>query len=283
MILPGMGVVSELISAFSRRRVFGYKFIAMASLGIAAFGFLVWGHHMFVSGQSPYAGIIFSLISFLIAVPSGIKVFNWTATLYRGSVSFSAPMLYALGFIGLFTLGGLTGLFLATMATDVHLHDTYFVVAHFHYVMVGGTLMAYLGGVHYWWPKMTGKMYSEIWAQISAVIIFVGFNLTFFPQFIMGYMGMPRRYHLYPEEYQLYHVLSTAGSSILAVGLILPAFYLFWSLVRGENATANPWGVAGLEWETASPPPTENFKVQPVVDREVYQYPPRDVRVSEAT
>jgi cytochrome c oxidase subunit 1 len=283
MILPGMGVVSELISAFSRRRVFGYKFIAMASLGIAAFGFLVWGHHMFVSGQSPYAGIIFSLISFLIAVPSGIKVFNWTATLYRGSVSFAAPMLYALGFIGLFTLGGLTGLFLATMATDVHLHDTYFVVAHFHYVMVGGTLMAYLGGVHYWWPKMTGKMYSEIWAQISAVIIFVGFNLTFFPQFIMGYMGMPRRYHLYPEEYQLYHVLSTAGSSILAVGLILPIFYLFWSLVRGENATANPWGVAGLEWETASPPPTENFKVQPVVDTEVYQYPPRNVRVSEAT
>ena len=283
MILPGMGVVSELISAFSRRRVFGYKFIAMATLGIAAFGFLVWGHHMFVSGQSPYAGVIFSLISFLIAVPSGIKVFNWTATLYRGSVSFAAPMLYALGFIGLFTLGGLTGLFLATMATDVHLHDTYFVVAHFHYVMVGGTLMAYLGGVHYWWPKMTGKMYSEIWAQISAVIVFLGFNLTFFPQFIMGYMGMPRRYHLYPEEYQLYHVLSTAGSSILAVGLILPLFYLLWSLLRGENATANPWGVAGLEWETSSPPPTENFKVQPVVDTEVYHYPPRNVRVSEAT
>lgn len=283
MILPGMGVVSELISAFSRRRVFGYKFIAMATLGIAAFGFLVWGHHMFVSGQSPYAGVIFSLISFLIAVPSGIKVFNWTATLYRGSVSLEAPMLYALGFIGLFTLGGLTGLFLATIATDVHLTDTYFVVAHFHYVMVGGTLMAYLGGVHFWWPKITGKMYSEIWAQISAVIVFLGFNLTFFPQFIMGYMGMPRRYHLYPEEYQLYHVLSTAGSSILAIGLVLPFGYLLWSLVKGKDATANPWGVAGLEWETASPPPTENFKTQPVVDTEVYHYPPRNVRVSEAT
>lgn len=272
MVLPAMAVINELIAAFSRRRIFGYKFIAYSSLAIAAFGFLVWGHHMFVSSQSPYAGMVFSFISFLIAVPSGIKIFNWIATLYKGSISLESPMLYALGFIGLFTIGGLTGLFLAAIAVDLHVHDTYFVVAHFHYVMVGGTIMAYLGGLHFWWPKMTGRMYSENWAKIAAGLIFVGFNLTFFPQFIMGYMGMPRRYHLYPEEFQLLHVLSTAGSTILAAGYGLPGFYLMWSLFRGAKAPANPWGAKGLEWETSSPPPTENFEKTPVVKEDAYAY-----------
>lgn len=272
MVLPAMGVVSELVAAFARRRVFGYKFIAFSSIAIAAFGFLVWGHHMFVSGQSAYAGIIFSLISFLVGVPSGVKVFNWTATLYKGSLALESPMYYALGFIGLFTLGGLTGLFLATLGVDMHVHDTYFVVAHFHYIMVGGTIMAYLGGIHYWWPKMTGRMYPEIWARISGTIVFIGFNLTFFPQFIMGYMGMPRRYHLYPPEFQVYHILSTAGSTILALGYVMPLFYLLWSLRKGKDAPANPWGAKGLEWTVPSPPPTENFLVPPVVTEEAYDY-----------
>jgi cytochrome c oxidase subunit I len=272
MVLPAMGVVSELVAAFSRRRIFGYRFIAYATMAISAFGFLVWGHHMFVSGQSAYAALIFSLISFLIAVPSAIKVFNWTATLYKGSISLEAPMLYALGFIGLFTLGGLTGLFLATLSVDLHVHDTYFVVAHFHYIMVGGSIMAYLGGIHYWWPKMTGRLYSEAWAKVSATAIFMGFNLTFFPQFIMGYMGMPRRYHVYPEQFQIYHVLSTAGSTILGFGYLLPLFYLLWSLKYGERASSNPWGARGLEWETTSPPPVTNFEKTPTVTSEAYDY-----------
>ena len=203
MILPGFGVISELIPCFSRRKIFGYKFMAIAMMAIAILGFLVWGHHMFVSGQSMYAGIVFSIISFLIGIPSAIKVFNWTTTLYKGSISADTPMLYALGFIGLFSIGGLTGLFLATLAVDVHLHDTYFVVAHFHYIMVGGTVMAYLGGIHFWWPKITGRMYPEIWGKLSALLVFVGFNLTFFPQFVLGYLGMPRRYHEYPAEFQV--------------------------------------------------------------------------------
>ena len=227
---------------------------------------------MFVSGQSAYAALIFSLISFLIAVPSAIKVFNWTATLYKGSVSLEAPMLYALGFIGLFTMGGLTGLFLATLSVDLHVTDTYFVVAHFHYIMVGGAIMAYLGGIHYWWPKMTGRLYSEAWAKVSATAVFIGFNLTFFPQFIMGYMGMPRRYHVYPEEFQIYHVLSTAGSTVLGFGYLLPLFYLLWSMKYGERADANPWGAKGLEWETSSPPPETNFEKTPLVTAEAYDY-----------
>ena len=212
MILPGMGVISEVIACFSRKRVFGYSFVAFSSLAIAVLGFLVWGHHMFVSGQSIYAGMIFSLLSMMVAIPSAIKVFNWTATLYRGSIALDAPMLYALGFIGLFTIGGLTGIFLATLAIDVQVHDTYFVVAHFHYIMVGGAVMAYLGGIHFWWPKMTGRLYPEGWARLAAVTIFLGFNLTFFPQFVLGYLGMPRRYHVYPEAFQVYHVISSAGA-----------------------------------------------------------------------
>ena len=272
MILPGMGVVSELVACFSRKRIFGYNFIAFASLAIAVLGFLVWGHHMFVSGQSIYAGMIFSLLSMLVAIPSAIKVFNWTATLYKGSISLDAPMLYALGFIGLFTIGGLTGIFLATLAIDVHVHDTYFIVAHFHYIMVGGAVMAYLGGIHFWWPKMTGRLYPEGWARLAAVTVFLGFNLTFFPQFVLGYLGMPRRYHAYPPEFQVLNVMSSAGASILAVGYLLPLIYLIWSLRYGAVAGTNPWKATGLEWQTPSPPPTDNFEETPIVTREPYDY-----------
>ena len=272
MILPSMGVISELIACFSRKRIFGYGFVAFSSLAIAVLGFLVWGHHMFVSGQSVYAGLIFSLLSFLVAIPSAIKVFNWTATMYKGSISFEAPMLYAFGFIGLFTIGGLTGLFLANLGTDVHLHDTYFVVAHFHYIMVGGAIMGFLGGLHFWWPKMTGRMYPATLARAAALILFVGFNLTFFPQFILGFLGLPRRYHVYPPEFQVLNVLSTAGASILGLGYFLAFIYLLWSLKYGAVADANPWGAVGLEWEIASPPPTDNFDKTPVVTREAYAY-----------
>jgi len=272
MILPSMGVISELISNFSRKKIFGYEFIAFSSIAIAVFGFLVWGHHMFVSGQSVYAGLVFSLLTMIVAVPSAIKVFNWTATLYKGHVSYETPMLYALGFIGLFLIGGLTGLFLGSMGLDVHLTDTYFVVAHFHYVMVGGTVLGYLGGLHYWWPKMTGKMYSEFWGKISAMLVFIGFNLTFFPQFILGYMGMPRRYASYAPELQVLNIFSTAGASVLGVGLLLPVIYLTHSLIWGKKAPANPWLLPGLEWRTSSPPPTENFEETPVVTWDAYEF-----------
>ncbi len=273
MVLPSMGIISELITAFSRRRIFGYKAIALSSLAIAILGFLVWGHHMFVSGQSIYAGLVFSALSFTVAVPSAIKVFNWTATLYKGDIALKTPMLYAMGFIGLFTVGGLTGLFLGTTAVDVHVHDTYFVVAHFHFVMVGATIMAYLGGLHYWWPKMTGKMYSEGWGVSSALIIFIGFVLTFLPQFVLGYLGMPRRYHVYPEEFQIFHVASSAGATIMAVGYILPLIYLLFSLRYGKSAGPNPWNAKGLEWTIESPPTPHNFEETPVVTEEAYAYP----------
>jgi cytochrome c oxidase subunit I len=272
MILPSMGVMSELIATMTRKRIFGYNFVAFSSLAIAVFGFLVWGHHMFTTSQSMYTGMVFSLISYAVAIPSAIKVFNWTATIYKGSVSFDTPMIYALAFLGLFTIGGMTGLFLAALGLDIPLHDTYFVVAHFHYVMVGGQLIGFLGGLHYWWPKITGRMYSEFLGRISAIIIFIGFNLTFMPQFILGQLGMPRRYHAYPPEFQVLHVLSSAGASILAVGFILPVFYLAWSLKYGEKAGANPWRATGLEWQTPSPPPTENFTYQPVITHEPYEF-----------
>jgi cytochrome c oxidase subunit 1 len=272
MILPSMGVVSEIIPCFSRKRIFGYNFVAMASVAIAVIGFLVWAHHMFVAGISLYSALVFSFLSYLVAVPSAIKVFNWTATMYKGSLSFSTPMLYALGFIGLFTIGGLTGLFLASLGVDVHVHDTYFVIAHFHYVMVGGAVLGYLGGIHYWWPKISGRMYPEGWGRLAAIIVFIGFNLTFFPQFIVGYLGMPRRYWQYPAEYQVYNVLSTAGASILAVGYLLPIIYLLWSLRYGKPAPDNPWQATGLEWRTASPPPTFNFDETPEVTWEAYEY-----------
>lgn len=273
MILPGMGVISELIAAFSRKKIFGYSFVAFSSLAIAIISFVVWGHHMFVTGQSMYAGLVFSVLSFVVAIPSAVKVFNWTATLYKGSISYEAPMLYALGFIGLFTIGGLTGVFLASLATDVHLNGTYFVVAHFHYVMVGGAVMAFMGGLHYWWPKITGRLYPDLWARFAALVIFIGFNLTFFPQFMLGYLGMPRRYGIYPAEFQVLNVMSSAGASILAIGYIIPLIYFYWSWSYGPPAGPNPWGAKGLEWETASPPPTENFTGPVIVTEEPYNYP----------
>ena len=272
MILPGMGIVSEIVCCFSRKRIFGYKAMTLAVVGIAVIGFLVWAHHMFVAGISLYAALIFSLLSYFVAVPSAIKVFNWTATMYKGSITYQTPMLYAFGFIGLFTIGGLTGLFLACLGVDVHVHDTYFIIAHFHYIMVGGMVMAYLGGMHFWWPKITGRMYPEGWGKLAALIVFIGFNLTFFPQFILGYLGMPRRYHAYPAEFQILNVLSTAGATILAVGYLLPMVYFVWSMRYGKPAPPNPWNAAGLEWQTHSPPPTFNFDEQPVVTWEAYNY-----------
>ncbi len=243
MVLPAMGVASaSSFAAFARKRIFGYRFVAFSSLAIAVLGFLVWGHHLFVAGISIYAATVFSVLSMLVAVPSAIKVFNWTATLYEGSISWETPMLYGLGFIGLFTIGGLTGVMLATLGIDVHVHDTYFVVAHFHYVMVGGTIMGYLGGLHYWWPKISGKLYPVFWSKLSALIVFVGFNLTFFPQFLLGYLGMPRRYHSYPPEWQVLNVMSSAGATILAVGYMLPLFYFAWSMRYGRPAPATTLG-----------------------------------------
>jgi cytochrome c oxidase subunit I len=257
MILPAMGVVSEIIACFARKRIFGYKIVAFSSVAIAVLGFLVWGHHMFVTGQSVYAGLIFSMLSFLVAIPSAIKVFNWTSTLYRGSISYDAPMLYALGFIGLF-------------------NGTYFIVAHFHYIMVGGAVMGYLGGIHFWWPKISGRKYPNSWAALAAAIIFIGFNLTFFPQFILGYLGMPRRYAFYPAEFQVLNVMSSAGATVLGVGYLIPLIYLIWSMRYGPVAEPNPWGATGLEWTTASPPPTENFAEIPVVNEEAYAYAPQE-------
>jgi cytochrome c oxidase subunit 1 len=272
MILPSMGLISEIIPVFSRNRLFGYHFVVWASIAIGVIGFLVWGHHMFVAGQALYASLAFSFLSYLVAVPSAIKVFNWIATLHNGWIRFNAPMLYAFGFIGLFTIGGLTGLFLAALAVDVHVTDTYFVVAHFHFIMVGGAVMGYFGGLHYWWPKISGRMYPEYWARFTAILAFFGFALTFTPQFIVGYLGMPRRYQSYPPEFQVWNVLSSAGASILAFAYALPVFYLGWSLLKGRRAPPNPWNATGLEWEVPSPPPPENFERTPEVVRAPYQY-----------
>jgi len=201
-----------------------------------------------------------------------VKVFNWTTTLYKGSIAWETPMFYALGFIGLFTIGGLTGVMLATLGIDLHVHDTYFIVAHFHYIMVGGAIMGYMGGLHFWWPKITGKLYSKFWSKVSALVIFVGFNVTFFPQFILGYLGMPRRYHAYPPEFQVLNVMSSAGATVLGLGYLIPTIYLIWSMRYGKDASANPWGAVGLEWETSSPPPVENFETPPVVNHEAYEF-----------
>src|SRR5437667_713221 len=267
MILPGMGVASEVIPCFARKQLVGYSFVAVSSFGIATLSFLVWAHHMFVAGISMYAALIFSSLSYLVAVPSAIKVFNWTSTLYKGSITFQAPMLFALGFVALFTAGRMTGLFLAALGMDMHVHDTYFVVAHFHFIMVGGMVMAYMSGLHYWWPKMTGRLYSDWWSKLSAIIIFVGFFFTFLPQFVLGYNGMPRRYHRYAPEFQVWNVMSSAGASILGVGYLLPAIYLPLSLRRGARASDNPWKATGLEWQTPSPPPRDNFHETPIVVR----------------
>ncbi|MEW5853012.1 MAG: cytochrome c oxidase subunit I [Myxococcota bacterium] len=259
MILPGMGIVSELIAVHARRRVFGYHAIAYSSIALALLGFLVWGHHMFVAGQSELAGVIFSFLTFFVAIPSGVKVFNWLATLWGGSIAFTTPMFYALSFLFLFTIGGLTGVFLGILSVDIHLHDTYFVVAHFHYVMMGGTVMAFLGGLYHWWPKITGRLYNDGLGKLACIIIFVGFNMTFFTQFILGSRGMPRRYYNYLDQYQPLHAFSTYGSWVLGAGFLLSLFVLMTSLRSGAKAPANPWGGASLEWHTQSPPVTENF------------------------
>ena len=272
MILPGMAIVNEIIATFSRRKIFGYMFVAMSSVSLALLGFLVWGHHMFVAGMSEYATLVFSALTFLVAIPSGVKVFNWTATLYKGSISFESPMLYALAFLVLFTIGGLTGLFLGTLATDVHLHDTYFVVAHFHYVMVGGTVFGFLGGLHYWWPKMFGKLYDENMARAAFVLVFIGFNLTFFPQFLLGSHGMPRRYYDYLPHFQHLHQVSTVGAYTLLAGFLVMAAMFWRSLTSGRKSPRNPWGSAGYEWQTESPPIEHNFHHQPVMERGPYDY-----------
>ncbi len=274
MILPGFGIISEIMPAFSRKKIFGYQFVIWASVSIAVIGFFVWAHHMFVAGVSVYSAVVFSMLSYIIAVPSAIKVFNWLGTMHNGFIRFDAPMIYAVGFIGLFTTGGLTGLWVASLATDVHLHDTYFVVAHFHFIMVGGMVTAFFAGLHFWWPKITGRMYPEMLGRLAAGLIFLGFNLTFLPQFILGFLGMPRRYATYPPQFQVLNVLSSAGASILAVAYLMPLFYLGWSLFRGKRAPDNPWDATGLEWTTPSPPPKENFPRRRSVTWEPYDYPP---------
>jgi len=272
MILPGMGIISELISTFSRKKIFGYKAIAYSSLGIAFISFLVWGHHMFISGQSTFASMVFSFLTFMVGIPSGIKVFNWLATMFRGSITFETPMLYALSFLFLFTIGGLTGMFLGTLGTDVHLHDTYFIVAHFHYVMMGGTVIAMLGGFHYWWPKIFGRMYNDLLGRIVAIAVFIGFNLTFLPQFVLGMRGMPRRYFEYSEGFQFFNMLSTVGAFLLGLSVFTIFVYLVHSIYRGKPAGNNPWGALSLEWETTSPPHPHNFKSVPEITHGPYDY-----------
>jgi cytochrome c oxidase subunit I len=272
MIVPGFGIVSEIISTFSRKHIFGYWAIALSSLAIAFIGFLVWGHHMFTAGQSSLANMVFSFLTFLVGIPTGIKIFNWLATMHRGSIDLKTPMLYIMSFLFLFTIGGFTGIMLGALAVDIHLHDTYYVVAHFHYVMMGGMVMAFLGGLHYWWPKMFGKMYNEFWARIACGIIFIGFNMTFLPQFVMGSLGMPRRYFNYLEQFQGYHQFSTLGSYVLGVGFIIIAAYLLHSLLRGKKAPANPWGSRAMEWQASSPPSLHNYHHTPVIINGPYDY-----------
>ena len=272
MILPGMAIVNELIATFSQRKIFGYMFVAMSSIALALLGFLVWGHHMFTSGMSEYATMVFSALTFLVAIPSGVKIFNWLATLYQGSISLASPMLYALAFMALFTIGGLTGLFLGILTVDIHLHDTYFVVAHFHYVMVGGTVFGFLGGLHYWWPKMTGRMYNETLARIAFALVFIGFNVTFFSQFVLGSQGMPRRYYDYLDQFQPLHMTSSGGAFILGIGFIIMGYMFARSLFTGEKAPRNPWHSCGYEWATTTPPHPHNFEETPVMTRGPYDY-----------
>ena len=273
MILPGMAVISEIITTFSQKKIFGYKLIAYSSIAIAVISFLVWGHHMFASGQSVLVSMIFSALTFLVAIPSGIKMFNWITTMYQGSISFDTPMMYALSFLFLFCIGGLTGVFLGVLSVDIHLHDTYFVVAHFHYVMVGGTFMAFIGGVYYWWPKMFGRMYSETLGKIGAWLVFLGFNVTFFVQFFMGSQGMPRRYYSYLEQFRTLHQVSTLGSYLLGIGFLVVLINWIHSLLKGQKSPSNPFKATTLEWTDAlSPPITHNFDHQPVVNKEPYTY-----------
>ncbi|HLH42723.1 MAG TPA: cytochrome c oxidase subunit I [Bryobacteraceae bacterium] len=274
MILPGMAIISELIPTFSQKTIFGYRAIAYSSVSLALVSFIVWGHHMFVAGQSQLATVVFSALTFLVAIPSGVKLYNWLGTMYQGNIKLDTPMLYAISFLVLFAIGGLTGIFLGTLATDVHLTDTYFVVAHFHFVMVGGTVTAFIGGLHYWWPKMTGRMYSEAWGRVGCALWNIGFNMTFLTQFFLGSKGMPRRYYNYLDQFQPLHAFSTVGSWILGLGLFITAAYLLASLRKPMDAPDNPWNGTTLEWKTSSPPITHNFEEQPVLEREPYDYRP---------
>jgi len=276
MILPGFGIISELVTVHSRKHIFGYRAIALSSVAIAVISFIVWGHHMFVSGQSELAGIVFSFLTFAVAVPIAIKVFSWVATLYGGSIRFNTPMWYALVFLWTFTVGGLTGVYLGTLSVDVHLHDTYFVVAHFHYVMVGGTVVAFIGGLFHWWPKMFGRMFNETAGKISALLVFIGFNTTFMTQFFLGHQGMPRRYYAYLPEYEVMHQVSTIGSWILMVGLFTVLGTLLHAIKWGAKAPSNPWGAVSLDWQTASPPIEHNFHDTIHVTGSPYDFPEID-------
>jgi cytochrome c oxidase subunit I len=271
MILPGMAIINETITVHSRKKIFGYRAIAFSSLAIAGISFLVWGHHMFTA-MGEFASALFSVMTFMVAIPTAVKVFNWVSTLYKGSITLNTPMLYTLAFLFLFTIGGLTGLPLGTLATDIHLHDSYFVVAHFHYVMMGGTVIALMAGLHHWWPKMFGKMYNEFWAKVGFALVFIGFNMTFFIQFIMGTQGMPRRYASYVDHFLWMHQLSTVGSWLLLAGFLVHLFVFINSLVAGPKAPPNPWGGLSLEWEAESPPIEHNFHHEPVVKHGPYDF-----------
>ncbi|HSN28555.1 MAG TPA: cbb3-type cytochrome c oxidase subunit I, partial [Kofleriaceae bacterium] len=270
MILPAMGVVAEVVSTFAHKRPAWYGAIVFASIGIALVGFLTWGHHMFVAGMSTFDSGLFGILSMLVAIFSAIKVFAWTSTMYGGSITLATPLLYIFTFIFLFIFGGMSGVAVATTSLDVHWHDTYFIVAHFHFIMVGGTLTAFLAAIHYWFPKMFGRMYNETWAKLGCAAVSLGFILTFTPQFLLGNAGMPRRYATYPAQYQWLHVLSTCGAVLLALGMLMTAVYLVVALVRGERVD-NPWRSASFEWRTSSPPPAENFLEQPTL-RDAYDY-----------
>lgn len=278
MILPAMGVVTEIIVTFSRKNVFGYRAIAYSSLAISGFSFLVWGHHMFAS-ESRFAGLLFSFLTFFVSIPSAVKVFNWVITLYKGSIQLKVPLFWALAFIFMFIIGGMTGIVLGTISLDIHFHDTYYIVAHFHYVMVGGSVVAFMGALHYWWPKMFGKMYSEFIATLGFALFFIGFNLTFFTQFFLGSKGMPRRYYTYLPEFQPLHVLSTIGSWILALGIGIILLNLLSAIFSKNYASSNPWGGLTLEWKTTSPPHEHNFDESPVVTGEPYNYSSREEEV----
>jgi cytochrome c oxidase subunit 1 len=272
MILPAMGIVTELVCTFSRKNPKSYKAIAFSSVGIAGVGFLTWGHHLFVAGISVFDAGAFGILSMLVGIFSAIKVFTWVGTMRGGAITLNTPMIYVLAFLFLFVFGGMTGVAFATASLDVHWHDTYFVVAHFHFIMVGGAMTGWLGGLHYWWPKMTGRVYSERWGLVASVLVFVGFVTTFFPQFLLGNGGMPRRYYDYPAKFQVLHVMSTLGSTLLAGGLLITLVYLAASLLGKSRAGANPWSSASYEWRTRSPPPTHNFDAPPDFARGCYDY-----------